>query len=287
MKLETFDTRLPGKWVLTGEHSVLQGMSAIALPQNQVSLHLRFESSEEIFEVFPHDAQPLIVELLDSIRDHWQFQRFPGKLTIESSIPVGAGLGSSAALCIALTRWIIHCTPALLAQQWQLAQMMEHRFHGRSSGMDIAVIASGEPIHFSMAGPTIEPIGIKKLPRFTFHDTGLRARTSDCVLRVQEFRERASSLGRQWDSTMGEASRFALEGLVLYDAGSQTEGLKLLQKGMQRARACFYAWQLVPGNAKRLEESLLQQGALATKLTGAGGGGMVVALWGPLSLVPS
>ena len=286
MKSEPFYTKLPGKWVLTGEHAVLQGMPAIALPQNQVFLSLRFDPScEGIFEVLPSEAQPLIIELLDSIRDTWDFQRFPGRLTMESSIPVGAGLGSSAALCVALTRWIMHCTPSMASEQWQLAQTLEHRFHGRSSGMDTAVISSGEPLCFSMLGPKIEPIGIKKIPRFTFHDTSLRARTSDCVLKVQAFRDRSSALGRQWDATMGEASHLALEGLVLYDAGSESEGLKLIQKGMQRARACFYAWQLVPGDAKRLEENLLQQGALATKLTGAGGGGIVVALWGPMSLV--
>jgi mevalonate kinase len=161
----------------------------------------------------------------------------------------------------------------------EFATQLEHRFHGRSSGMDVAVISSGEPITFVMGrGP--RSLGIKNLPHFTFHDTGLRSRTSECVLRVEAFREQFPRLALEVDEKMGVASRQATEGLLCFDQGDKPGGLSLLQGAIQLARDCFYSWELVPGEAKRLEESLLSQGALAVKLTGAGGGGMVVALWG-------
>ena len=37
-----FSTRIPGKWVLAGEHSVLRGASAIALPHPEFSLAFDF-----------------------------------------------------------------------------------------------------------------------------------------------------------------------------------------------------------------------------------------------------
>ena len=81
------------------------------------------------------------------------------------------------------------------------------------------------------------------------------------------------------DEAMGSASRDATEGLLNYDAGNTTHGLKLIAQAMSKARECFYSWGLVPKEAEHLEEDLMAQGALAVKLTGAGGGGMIVALW--------
>ena len=292
MRWSHFKTRVPAKWVLSGEHAVLRGATAIAIPHPSLGLELEFEpdgfgkGGSEI-QVDPPSAQSLIVELLEAIGESWEFGdrsfKVPsGKLKIESNIPIGAGLGSSAALCVALTRWISQPVKMDGAEQIELAKTLEHRFHGRSSGMDVAVISRGEPIAFMMEGSKIKSIGIKKLPRFTFHDTGLRARTSECVLRVEKFREESPLLALKIDEAMGEASRYALEGLVRFDGGSEKEGLALLQRGMNQARECFYSWELVPGEAKRIEEDLLKQGALAVKMTGAGGGGMVVALWSPL-----
>jgi mevalonate kinase len=285
MRWEKFRTRVPGKWVLAGEHAVLRGATAVALPHAEFGLDLSFdpEGSREGFAVEPESASGLIDELVRSVAESWEqdgrsFSMPRGKLQIDSSIPIGAGLGSSAALCVALSQWM---SDPLLIQDRDLtafATQLEHRFHGRSSGMDVAVISSSEPISFVMnRGP--RSIGVKKLPRFTFHDTGLRSRTSECVIKVEKFREESPMLAMKIDDSMGEASRLAMEGLILYDAGDVEKGLTLLRRSMKQAQECFYSWELVPGDAKRLEERLLGQGALGVKLTGAGGGGMIVALW--------
>jgi mevalonate kinase len=285
MHWSDFNTRVPGKWVLAGEHSVLRGATAIALPHPQLGLTLRFKTiqGENRFSVEPPDAGVLMEELLNSVADAWQaqgrsFMKPTGQLEIDSTIPIGAGLGSSAALCVALTEWMADPLSIPPSQKLEFATHLEHRFHGRSSGMDVAVIALKEPISFVM-GREIRSVGISKLPKFTFHDTGLRTRTSECVLRVEKFREEVPAVALRVDESMGTASRVAMEGLIRYDSGETQEGLSLIQQGMKQARECFYSWQLVPGQAKRMEEDLLKQGALAVKMTGAGGGGMLVALW--------
>jgi mevalonate kinase len=48
---------------------------------------------------------------------------------------------------------------------------------------------------------------------------------------------------------------------------------------MAWSQECFEGWGLLPPEAKALARELKAQGALATKLTGAGSGGMIVALW--------
>jgi mevalonate kinase len=285
MSWSRFDTQVPGKWVLAGEHSVLRGATAVALPHPEFGLTLSFDPAGDSSElkVEPESATSLIQELFQAVKEAWEaegmsFYNPVGKLKIESTIPMGAGLGSSAALCVAMTQWMAEPLSIPKADQAEFATQLEHRFHGKSSGMDIAVIFAGEPISF-VKGGKVRSLGVKKLPRFTFHDTQLRSRTSDCVLQVENFRVEAPTLAMQVDEAMGMASRMAMEGLIQFDAGRKKEGLELVQRSMLISRDCFYSWELVPSETKQLEEEILAQGALAVKLTGAGGGGMLVALW--------
>ena len=285
MNWARFSTHVSGKWVLSGEHSVLRGVTAIALPLKEMGLTLSFlpDERDEGIQVNPKDAASVLKDLIDSIAEAWEsegksFPRPQGKLTIDSTIPIGAGLGSSAALCVALTHWMMEPLGISPSEVSEFATRLEHRFHGRSSGMDVAVIATREPVAFMMEGG-VKLIGVRKLPRFTFHDTGLRTRTSDCVLSVEKFCQENPITAMGVDEMMAAASRLAVEGLVQYDAGNKTQGLALIQKSMHQSRDCFYSWGLVPQAVRAMEEDLLSQGALAVKLTGAGGGGMIVALW--------
>lgn len=288
MNWPAFKTRAPGKWVLTGEHAVLRGATAIALPHPKFGLAIEFEPGEasDLLRVEPESATQVIHEILEGLREAMDSESLSatlslpkGTLRIESSIPIGAGLGSSAALCVTIGRWVAGPLKIQETEILKFATALEHRFHGKSSGMDIAVIAVGQPVAFSMEkGP--QPLNIKKVPHFTFHDTGLRAQTRGCVAQVEDYRERNPSLGLQKDEAMSLASRLAMEGLIRYDAGDSEQGLKLLQDAMNRAQESFYSWGLVPPEGKRIEAELLQKGALAVKMTGAGGGGMMVALWG-------
>lgn len=287
----SFQTRVRGKWILAGEHAVLRGATALALPHPENELVLEFRpggAASEGLKIVPETAREVILEMLEAVSEDQQaqdrvFALPPGTLELRSSIPVGAGLGSSAALCVALSRWLSEPLRIPEPELFHFATQLEHRFHGRSSGMDVAVIASGEPISFVIpAGQSIgraTPLGIRRIPRFTFHDTGLRTRTSECVLRVEKLKEEDPVLAMKIDEAMGVATRLATEGLIRYDADGSTQALGLIAQAMRQAQECFYSWQLVPGVAKRLEEELMGQGALAVKMTGAGGGGMVVALW--------
>jgi mevalonate kinase len=282
MQWESFQTRVPGKWILVGEHSVLRGATAVAMPNSDVALELVFESASEpsaSFTVHPPEARLMIEEILSSVAKEGQkFTQPAGQLSICSTIPIGAGVGSSAALCVALTRWMAQPLAIAAGEVLEFATQLEHRFHGRSSGLDVAVVSSQQPVTYVMGrGP--EALGIQNLPKFTLHDTQLRGATKECIAQVNHLRERDPKLGLQLDQAMESASAHAVEGLKSFDAGDKKQGLAQLQLAMQKARDCFYSWQLVPSSAKRLEEDLLNQGALAVKLTGAGGGGMVVALW--------
>ncbi len=282
-----FTVRVPGKWVLAGEHSVLRGASAVALPHPDFSLVLSFrpvdsaESGE--LEILPKTAASVIYEILVEARAQatrlgHDFVLPSGILQIESSIPTGAGLGSSAALCSAITRWLASRIPLERSQWASFARGLEDRFHGKSSGMDVAVVLESTPIRFSMSSGA-ESLKVSKLPRFTFHDTGTRAMTRDCVRKVTALGLRDPLSGADIDARMSSASDGAASGLKAYDSGSPEEGLKRIGFAMNEAQRCFEAWDLVVPEARALESRLLEEGALAVKVTGAGDGGFVVALW--------
>jgi mevalonate kinase len=278
--MKSFHVRVPAKWVLSGEHSVLRGAQAIALPHPSFSLTLDFSPGGDGLSIFPDEASHILNRVLSRIEGAGEMR---GKIRLESDIPIGAGLGSSAALCVALTRWVQSWSPETVRDPLEFARSLEDSFHGKSSGMDVAVILANEPVAFRM-GEVGRPLRIRKIPKFTFHDTGVRAMTRDCIEKVQAFRAADPRRGGELDQTMSSASLMALEALQAFDSGHEVLALPALASAVSRAHGCFEAWGLVPVQASEIIQDLMSKGALACKLTGAGGGGMVVALWGPASL---
>jgi mevalonate kinase len=277
MSWAPFEIRVPGKWVLAGEHAVLRGATAVMLPHSEHALTLRFEPSRAArLDIEPAGAREVIEGLLaGALRDH----PLPhGRLTIQSTIPVGAGLGSSAALCVALTRWLSVPLAIPASECVAFATRLEHRFHGQSSGMDVAAVAAAAPVSFARGGEA-ESLGLRTLPRFTLHDSGLRASTSECVRQVLTLGQERPDQAARADEQMGLASIEAIAGLRAYDQGDIRLGLRLLAQSMECAQESYEIWGLVPPEVGALRQRLSAQGALASKLTGAGGGGMVVAIW--------
>jgi mevalonate kinase len=280
-----FTTCLPGKWVLVGEHTVTRGGMAIVFPFPGVSLRLDFAPQRsERLKVSPPEAEPVIYELLsiyESGRRRDDGFSWPtGRLTIQSDIPQGAGLGSSAALCSAVARWIASGAGLTANELAETARSLESRFHGDSSGMDVAAALANAPIVFEKGCPP-RILKLERVPHFTLHDTGLRSNTSECVSRVKTFMDRNPDKALSVDRAMEAASYKALKGLLTYDRGNEQAGLEAIAEGMRMALDCFSAsaWNLIPETEQRLIHSLLADGALAAKPTGAGGGGMALALW--------
>jgi mevalonate kinase len=284
VKWRAFETRAPGKWVLAGEHAVLRGHEALALPHPDRGLSLRFEPSDATASaplvIHPSEAETVIGEMLASIPEILdRAGSLPsGALNVASSVPVGAGLGSSAALCVAVTRWLAGPLGLADGELAEFATRLENRFHGQSSGMDIAVILAEAPVRFTRGG-AVRCLGRGPLPRFTFHDTGLRASTRDCIARVEALGQSDSKEALRLDSLMGKATEEGARGLELFASGDLVAGLNGVARAMELSHECFEAWGLLSLDARRLRQELLSQGALGAKLTGAGGGGFVVALW--------
>ena len=195
-----------------------------------------------------------------------------GKLKFSSNIPVGAGLGASAALCVSLGRWMTHLGYLSRQGQYEFAKNLENLFHGESSGVDVAVVLENKIIEFQKPSqiqifkPVWEPL-------FYLSYCGERGLTSRCVQKVQEFSLKNPSLAERINQDMGRSVRLAEEAL------SQKGELSKLVQAVNLAGSCFENWSLIGKQLGKHIHFLKEKGALAVKPTGSGLGGFALSLW--------
>ncbi len=254
----------PGRVCLLGEHAVVYGEPALACA---ISLRTRVEAREaRETSILPRRAarSPYVREAIALLREEGPF---PGLcLRISSDIPPGRGLASSAALSVALLGAVGAASGRTVRPREVAARAreVERRVQGRASPMDTLISTLG--------GARVIPRGTSlPLPRcsFVLGDSGERANTGTLVARVAALRRlptARATLGAIGDLTRRGAR--ALRGGDLEGLGRLLEvnGLLLdaLGVGTPRLRA-------MAGGA-------VEAGAYGAKLTGAGGGGCVVAL---------
>ncbi|HVT63273.1 MAG TPA: mevalonate kinase [Legionellaceae bacterium] len=281
-----FQTTTHGKWILAGEHAVIRGHGALIFPLTDKTLHLNYractKSNDLILDAqIPERDSQDICHLLHRILKygmeliHQSYTNLRGYLTISSTIPIGVGMGASAALCLALSRWFIAQQWIEPTQQFNMARELEHFFHGQSSGLDIAGVSSEHGIYFQR-GDSI-PLNPTWSPQWRLSSCGEQGPTSDCIQKVQklwlEQPERAHQIDLQMQNCVDKAKQ-ALEAFQ-----PQKTQQTLLIEAMQQANNCFEQWGLVTPVLKQHMHHLYEQGALAVKPTGSGGGGYVVSLW--------
>jgi mevalonate kinase len=278
--MRSFKVEVPAKWVLTGEHSVLRGKTAIAFPHSPMKLVLNYQPGLSL----PLSANPFQSQIRSLVGRASEFLKInldiqESNLEIHSQIPIGAGLGSSAALCVAMAKFALWKAQLNEDQLVPLATYLEHLYHGKSSGMDVSAIAAGStPILYSMeSGANLIP-SLGSFPRFELYDSGKRGSTKECIQKVKHWQQTMPHLVELYDDQMAEATRMAHQALLSFSTHPR-EAEDLLAKAMTLGQNCFETWGLLSPELIEQKHDLLKQGALAVKLTGAGLGGFWVALW--------
>ena len=152
-----FNTTVSAKWILSGEHSVLRGKPALAFPHSEfkLSLSYRSDSSSQIPDACKVLLERAIKWLHEKNIAH-HITSPAGAMTIDSTIPTAAGFGSSAALCVAVARfafWMAQKEEPSSEKVIALATHLEDVFHGKSSGLDVSVIAIHQPLFYQAQKP--------------------------------------------------------------------------------------------------------------------------------------
>lgn len=279
LKGSNFQTKVPGKWILAGEHSVLRGSPALVFPLLSRTLELAYSADVGPLKLkldgeHGEEFELLFWGVLEKACSMTKISRseISGQLVIKSTIPVGAGLGASAALCVAIAQWFHWMSLISEVEQYEFARNLENLFHGESSGVDIAVALKGQGIRFLRNGDRTA-IDLNWKPSWYVSYSGKRGVTIECVQKVKNLLQANLSLGQEIDEQMKLSVRMAEEALSESD---EKIGFSKLQESMQVAKSCFDKWGLTPDEHVAW---LHEQGAAAVKPTGSGGGGYVLSLW--------
>jgi len=278
---QKFSVEVPGKWILAGEHAVIRGSPALVFPLMTRSLTLSFTPKDqdltlELAGEHGEELQLLIWGVLEKACELKKIHRsdLRGYIVIQSSIPIGAGLGASAALCVAVSRWLQFFKIVNDSEISEFARQLENLFHGESSGVDIAVALSGQGIKFVRGEKNNDRTQVKMnwQPKWYVSYSGKRGVTLECVQKVKALLGQNPELGQEIDNDMAKAVSLAEMAL----GQNESTGFLKLKEAMNLANSCFERWGLTtPSHMNWLKE----QGAVAVKPTGSGDGGYVLSLW--------
>ncbi|NUN16724.1 MAG: mevalonate kinase, partial [Myxococcales bacterium] len=274
-----FVGRACGKAILLGEHFVVHGRPALAIPlrrlQTMVSMQLRSDSAGLIVETQPDVVSPAMnaVRLLAE-----RFGVMPERLSIriDSCVPLGCGLGSSAAFAVAVVRAFQHLVafpsggePDVEVTN-SMAFVLECLAHGNPSGVDNTVVSFERPLVFRRDQPP-RLIGDNSSLTFLVADSGIRHSTALAVAAVGEFAK--------------------MDPIVFHDILCKVESIVesgvdayLRSDGPSLGNAMFTNHNLLrqvgvsSAPLDRLVCAALDAGAWGAKLTGAGVGGSVLAV---------
>ena len=251
--------RAPGKVLLLGEHAVVYGHPAIAaaIP---LYVHAAVEPADKAQLVLPGGI-PTPSEVLDATIAIARAAGWQGgfRVRVQSEIPLGSGLGSSAALGVALARaFKPDCSPDEAAA---LAMLLERVLHGAPSGVDPAACARGGIIYFIRG----EPPRIEELQGSAWLCvllSGIARGTRTTVMPLRERRKTDPGVDRKLER-LGELARL----------GRSLTGLGPL---MDEAHGLLRDLGVSCPELETAVEKLKAAGALGAKLTGAGGGGAAI-----------
>ena len=269
-----------GKAILVGEHAVVYGAKAVALPLKDMRLQIEgvrnhSDRNDDInLFIDGHRMQGDVLKLVYKAFEVLNIKPFPFDGYAKSTLPIGAGLGSSATLCIAILKCLSQVmkkelSPTLLAK---LGNNLERLFHGTPSGLDASVVAFESPILFSKeAGP--KPVEIASAPwTFAIIDSGMKSSTQAMIDKARPF--------FQGENSEHIIERFnQLADLTLISLKEKDSSL--MAHVMDEAHALLDQAGVVPERLRDVVKTTKDLGALSTKITGAGGGGALISLLDP------
>lgn len=288
-----YSATAPAKIILFGEHAVVYGRPALAAPVIHLRARATIERTDEpdvrliapdlnraadLSDVGPDNPLAAIVRVVEkslgcSLSDGYT-------LSVTSDIPIAGGLGSGAAISVAVIRALAHYLGAAESMPREevshLAYEVEKLHHGTPSGIDNTVIAYEQPVYFvrRQQDNLIEPFAVARPIRLAIGDTGVRSATIDVV---GDVRRRWSEDRDRFESIFDACGRIADEGRAALAAGE----LEVVGELMNQNQLWLERMTVSSSRLELLVRAARDAGALGAKLSGGGRGGNMIALVTP------
>jgi mevalonate kinase len=195
----------------------------------------------------------------------------------ETRLPPAAGCGSSAALSVALARLCLG-PAAPIDEVVELSLAGERVFHGEPSGVDSYVSAAGGVVRFVRGQPPVavafeQPVELVVVP------SGLPRQTAALVERVRAIRTQCPTVAGPVIRALGASVDAGIAALERHD-------LTTLGALFSMTHELLSSLGVSTRGLDELCATAREVGAHGAKLTGAGGGGSILALPGPAGTAP-
>jgi mevalonate kinase len=285
----------PAKVILFGEHFVVYGEPAIvsaidkrayanAELRNDKRLYLRsvnlnlagcFENG--FFKVEQGDAKEAQLKLEPLKRVVEKVLEIYGEniglnIEVSSTVPVAAGLGSSAAVAAAVAAAVGALLNLKMSKEdvFRISFEAEKIVHGTPSGVDPTISTFGGSLVFQK-DTGFKPLDVKADIPLVIGDTGVSRSTRVQVAKVRDLKDKYPQIVEPIIRAAREIVLRAIEALKEGD-------LKTLGDLMNLNHALLYGLGVSDESLEWLINAARKAGALGAKLTGAGGGGCMIAM---------
>ena len=281
----------PGKIILFGEHAVVYGQPAIAAPVSKLRaravvapdmhahagrVHIQAPDIglDANLDELPDD-HPLALTVRLVLAELGISNPLSFSIRVKSSIPLAAGMGSGAAVAVAMIRAVAGFLgkPLPLERVSALAFEVEKLHHGAPSGIDNSVVSYEKPIYYQRGQP-IQVLTVTHPISVVIADTGISSSTAQAVGDVRRAWSEQPEHYEELFSRIGEISctarRFIESGEIQRLGALMDENHDLLQQ-----------IDVSSPELDRLVAAARQAGASGAKLSGGGRGGNMIALVSP------
>jgi mevalonate kinase len=275
----------PGKIILIGEHAVVYGRPAIAVPVKQVRACVTVEDASpgagctivasdlgrtvRLAYAAPDDPLAAIAR---ATLEHLSAPEPDVTVTVSSTIPIASGMGSGAAVSTAIARALATHLNHLLDDRTisSLVFEVERLYHGTPSGIDNTVVTHARPVFFVKDRLT-DTFTVKLPLHILIADTGIPSSTKAVV---QDVRAGWEANPERYDAMFRSIGQIAIMARAAIESGEHY-ALGALMDGNQWL---LRAMGVSSSEIDQLTQAARRAGAMGAKLSGAGRGGNVIAL---------
>ena len=264
------------KIILIGEHSVVYGYPAIAIPLKKIGIECIVEEAKSSY--FHNKTDTLSVALFTALK-YLKKENAKIKYKVTSQIPTKRGMGSSAAVSIAAIRAVFdyfgeYLEDTLLEKLVHTAEIVAH---STPSGLDAKTCLSNKAIKF-IKNKGFSYIDLNLDAYLVIADTGIYGNTGEAIQNVKNLGDKAKLSLKKLGRLTDEMTRILTGNIENKEEKIRREKISKIGEIMTAANTELGKLNITIEKTELFVKTAIENGAAGAKISGGGLGGCVIAL---------